>query len=332
MRIFAFKDVSNTDSSSGGAFPAIIDAVSKRYGCLPVVYGAAFDESFNVKHIRTNTYEDYKKLRGSKYVRSELGDSFKSVIDDLNKGYIVIFSGTPCQIAGLKKRVDTNKVNTANLFLVDIVCHGTPKPIVWNDFKQWIMQKQNSAICDFSFRYKKSRWKSYPIMARFDNGKTLVNTFPLRRYTQLFYSDLTLSEGCYKCPFATVERQSDITIGDFWGIRRVLPDYEFKEEVSQILISSAKGEIIFEDLSKNENYLIEEANVEVSAKFQDSFNSPTKKPENYYQFQKDYDNLDFQNLLVKYAEYNIKGFIKHCIKRGMGETGLLNIFKNIIKR
>lgn len=332
MNIYAFKDVSNTDSSSGGAFPAIISAVSKLYDCLPVVYGAAFDEEFNVKHIRASTEDEYIRLRGSKYVRSDLGNVFQSVLQDLKNGEVVIFSGTPCQVAALKKKVAISEVDEEKLILVDIVCHGTPKAVVWNDFKEWLTKQYHGKLTDFSFRYKKARWKSYPTMARFDNGKTVINSFKLRRYTELFYSDLTLNQGCYKCPYATVSRQSDITIGDFWGIRRVLPDFPFKEEVSQILVSSPKGMTIIEELQNVKDYYMEEANVDDSKKYQSTFTAPTHKPINADRFWSDYNTMDFQTILSKYASFNFKGFIKHCIKRGLGETGLLIAIKNALRR
>ena len=332
MKIFAFKDVSNTDSSSGGAFPAIISAVIKLYDCMPVVYGAAFDEDFNVKHIRTNTEEEYIKLRGSKYVRSDLGNVFQSVLQDLKNGEVVIFSGTPCQVAALKKKVAISEVDEEKLILVDIVCHGAPKEVVWNDFKEWLTKQYHGKLTDFSFRYKKARWKSYPTMARFDNGKTVINSFKLRRYTELFYSDLTLNQGCYKCPYATISRQSDITIGDFWGIRRVLPTFGFNEEVSQILVSSPKGMTIIEELQCVKEFHLEEASVEESRKYQSGFIASTPKPISTDRFWSDYHTMDFQETLAKYASYDLKGFFKHCIKRALGETGLLIMIKNVLRR
>lgn len=332
MKIFAFKDLSNIDSSSGGAFPAIIAAVIKLYDCMPIVYGAAFDEEFNVKHIRTTSDEEYIKLRGSKYVRSDLGNIFEDVLRDLQNNKVVIFSGTPCQVAALKKKVFLLEVNDDKLIFIDIVCHGTPKAVVWSDFKEWLMKKYHGKLCDFSFRYKKARWKSYPTMAKFDNGKTVVNSFILRRYTELFYSDLVLNQGCYRCPYATISRQSDITIGDFWGIRKVLPTFGFNEEVSQILVSSPKGMTIIEELQGVKEFHLEEASVEESRKYQSSFIAPTPKPINTDRFWYDYHTMDFQETLAKYASYDLKGFFKHCIKRALGETGLLIMLKNVLRR
>ena len=191
------------------------------------------------------------------------------------------------------------------------------------------MKKYHGKLCDFSFRYKKARWKSYPTMAKFDNGKTVVNSFILRRYTELFYSDLVLNQGCYKCPYATISRQSDITIGDFWGIRRVLPNFGFNEEVSQILVSSSKGMTIIEEMQGTKEFRMEEASIDESKKYQSSFVAPTPKPISTDRFWSDYHKMDFQEILKKYASYDLKGFLKHCIKRALGETGLLIMIKNI---
>lgn len=331
MNVYAFKDVSNIDSSSGGAFPAIIAAVRKLYNCFPVVYGAAFDEEFNVKHIRTNSIEEYVKLRGSKYVRSNLGNVYQDVLFDLQNGKVVIFSGTPCQVAALKKRVALSDVGEEKLILIDIVCHGTPKAAVWDDFKEWLMKRYHGKLCDFSFRYKKARWKSYPTMARFDNGKKVVNSFILRRYTELFYSDLILNQGCYHCKYATILRHSDITVGDFWGIRKVLPKFPFKEEVSQVLVNSSKGMTIIDELKNVKDFYMEEASADKSKKYQSTFNAPTHKPANTDRFWTDYNTMDFEAVLSKYASYNVIGFFKHCTKRALGETGILTAIKTALK-
>ncbi len=330
--IYAFKDIHNYDSSSGGAFPAIIRAVGLIERCNPIVYGAAFDENFNVKHIRTSCEEEYISLRGSKYVQSKLGNIYDSVCSDLIDGKVVIFSGTPCQMEGLNKKILKDGVDNSRLYLVDIVCHGTPKPIVWNDFKEWLEQRENSRLVEFSFRYSKAKWKSYPVMARFENEKRYINSFKLRRYTELFYSDLILNSGCYKCPFANINRNSDITIGDFWGIRKVIPEFPYKEEVSQVLVNTQKGKKLIEIMKNFEKCNVVEAELEKAIIYQMCFNHPTRKPDLYEEFWNDYSSMDFQNILKKYGGYNFRGAIKHLLKKFLGETGILILLKNIIKR
>ena len=331
MKIYAFKDPKNELSSSGGAFPAIIQAIADIERETPIVYGAAFDTNFSVSHIRTTCQEEYLKLYGSKYVRSKLCNCYENVVDDLNNRKLVVFSGTPCQISGLKNFVKTKGIDSTKLYLIDIVCHGTPQAKVWEDFKKWIEEKEKSKLIAFSFRYKQARWKSYPIMAQFDNGKKYVNNFKLRRYVELFYSDLILNESCYKCPFANTSRVSDITIGDYWGIRKTENEFPYKEEVSQILVNSEKGNLIINSFFDNNEYIICETNIEEAKKFQTTFNNPTSKPSKTYEFWSDYNNMEFENILKKYAGYNTRGMIKHCLKGFFGQTGLLLLIKDLLK-
>ena len=331
MKIYAFKDPNNKVSSSGGAFPAIIHAIQEIENEAPIVYGAAFDKDFSVKHIRTTCQEEYLKLYGSKYVRSAICNCYERVGKDLNNGKPVIFSGTPCQVAGLENYLKVKGIERKRFYSVDIVCHGTPKAKVWKQFKKWIEEKEKSKLIEFSFRYQQARWKSYPIMAHFENGKKYVNSFKLRRYVELFYSDLILNEGCYKCPFANTSRNSDVTIGDYWGIRKIVHQFPYKEEVSQILVNTKKGKFIINKLYDNNRYVICETNIEDAKKYQTTFNNPTSKPMKTEEFWQDFNNLDFESILKKYAGYNVKGFFKYFFKCFLGETGLLIFIKDILK-
>ena len=332
MDIYAFKDTSNITSSSGGAFPAILKAVEEMEGRRPIVYGAAFDDCFDVRHIRAVSEEDFQRLRGSKYVKSTMGSSIGDAVSDLMNGEIVVFSGTPCQIAGMKKRVEQESADDSKLYLIDIVCHGTPQQRVWKDFKSWLEGKYRSKLTDFSFRYAPARWKRYPTMASFENGKRIVNGFKLRRYTELFYSDLALESACYNCHFANTKRPSDITIGDFWGIRKVIPQFPYKEEVSQILPNTSKGNDIVDALKRNSNYIVGVSTLDKAQKYQMSFLQPTKKPDNVGAFWQDYQMKPFERVLKEYAGYNFCGMCKYCIKRFLGETKILLLVKSILKK
>ena len=125
------------DSTSGGVFSALAQYVINRQG---YVFGAEFDECWNVIHGYGQTYDDLKRFRGSKYVQSHMGDTFNEVKHLLEDDNWILFSGTPCQVAALKKKVAISEVDEKKLILVDIVCHGTPKAVVWNDFKEWLMK------------------------------------------------------------------------------------------------------------------------------------------------------------------------------------------------
>ena len=142
---------------------------------------------------------------------------------------------------------------------------------------------------------------------------------------------LILNVGCYKCPFANTNRVSDITIGDYWGIRKTENEFPYKEEVSQILVNSEKGDLIINSFFDNNEYIICETNIEEAKKYQTTFNNPTSKPLKTDEFWRDYNNMEFENILEKYAGYNACGMIKHCLKSFLGQTGLLLLIKDLLK-
>lgn len=222
-------------SSSGGVFAILANTFIEKQA---VIYGAAFDGDWNVKHIRVNQKEDLKKLYTSKYVQSEMTDNFKTVKVDLNSGKEVLFAGTPCQVAGLKCYLgkDYN-----NLTTVDFICHGVPSPLVWKCYINEKAASLKSKITDISFRDKKDGWKNYYFMVRTSNGNINYEKAGDNIYMNGFLKDLYLRPSCYDCKFKTLKRASDITLADFWGIDKVLPEMYDERGVSLCWTSSKKG-------------------------------------------------------------------------------------------
>lgn len=329
-KVFAFRHRKEIilESSSGGAFTAMADIViNSRHG---VVYGACFNDKLQVVHQRAETLKECKKFRGSKYVQSFLGNIFSQVEKDLRDGYNVLFTGTPCQIMALKKYCGNRNVPMETLVLVDIICHGVMNPCVWEKFKAWIEEKQHSNLRSVSFRYKKVRWSSYPIRLDFENGKKHINTFIARRFNALFFSAVALLDGCYKCPFANIERISDITIGDFWGIEKVMPKFPSEKGVSEIIVNSKKGMKLVNDILKIDGVIYDECLTDDYIKYQHNLNKPTNKPNDRDYFKEDIKTLSFSDVLKRYADYNILGFIRHCVKKILGEIGVTNWIKRHI--
>ena len=153
------------NSSSGGMFTAISDYILDIDG---VIFGAAFDENFVVRHQRAETVEERNKFRGSKYVQSNLVGVFKDIKNELNKGRTVLFTGTPCQNAGLRSYLNKNY---DNLYLCDIVCHGTPSPLIFENYKSFMQKKYKSRIKELSFRDKLLGWRSQAVGIQFINQK-----------------------------------------------------------------------------------------------------------------------------------------------------------------
>lgn len=231
-------------SSSGGIFTLIAEYVLARDG---VVFGACFDSDWNVIHDYTETKEGLARFRGSKYVQSNVGNSFTQVKTFLDSGREVLFSGTPCQVAGLKNYL---RKPYSNLLTVDLVCHGVPSPEVWRKYLQETIRKaygikNNKAavnpgdyISDISFRAKDKGWIKYNIKIIFRDGKVEIMPFYENPYMNVFLSDLSLRPSCYACPAKLHNMQSDITLADFWGGNRINPDIDDDKGCGLILIHS----------------------------------------------------------------------------------------------
>lgn len=282
-------------SSSGGLFTEIATTVINRGG---LVYGAAFDDDFKVVHTSINNLQDIPKLRGSKYVQSYIGNSFKSVERDLKNNHLVLFVGTPCQVSGLHRYL---RNDYSNLILCDFVCHGTPSPKVFECYKNWLEKKHQSQLNKFHFRDKKFGWSNFNVKGVFKNGKEYIGTWHKDPYLRLFLRELTSRPSCYECKYTNMQRPSDITIADFWGLHfdKKENGKHTDEGISLALINSKKGETLFKDC-KEELYYIERTS-QIIQSSQKSFSSPWTKPILREQFWKDFRISKFEKIISQYA-------------------------------
>ena len=229
------------DSTSGGAFSALADYVLEGGG---VVFGAALDARQHLRHIACFRKEDLWRLRGSKYVQSDLGDTFREVKKCLETRQ-VLFSGTPCQVDGLYRYLGSRP---ENLTTCDLVCHGVPSPGVWEDMARYIEGKRGRELQTVRFRNKVEGWYNSHFTAVYDDGT--VDTHPLYEtaFGRGFGRSLFLRSCCYRCPYASLNRPGDFTLGDLWGLR---PD-EFPEQqqkgVSLLLVNTPHGSHVFDQL------------------------------------------------------------------------------------
>lgn len=228
-------------SSSGGLFSVFAMDVLSRGG---VVYGAAYvGENLDVKHIRVNSQEGLASLRGSKYVYSETNTIYRSVREDL-KTRPVLFSGTPCQIAGLKAYL---KREYDNLLAVELICHGTPPARLFNGLKRE-MSELHGRLTGISFRDKAEGWGSRAMTGWYASGEKIRETGNLNDYFKAFIAHLTLRHSCEDCRFNDGKSGADVTLGDFWGVTNTIPDLNDNTGVSAVLLHSAKATAIFERL------------------------------------------------------------------------------------
>lgn len=235
------------DSTSGAAFSELASAILLRKG---VVYGCAWKTNrLTAVHTRIETESQLKRLRGSKYVQSEIGTTFQDAKKDLQRGRLVLYSGTPCQIAGLKLFLGKDY---SNLYLIDLVCHGIPSPKIFKEYIQYIEAKTGETITNYKFRAKKnSGWRSYVALT---NSKTINNDIMISvgfdPYSYAFHSSLLNRESCFQCDFSRIERTGDITLSDYWGgeKRHVQLRPIRKFGFSMIMCNSEKGKELTESI------------------------------------------------------------------------------------
>lgn len=304
-------------SRSGAAFIAISDYVLEQGG---VVYGVGYTDHFRVVHKRATTKDERNEFKGSKYVQSDLRNIFPQVKEDLKQGLTVLFSGTPCQTAGLSSYIGRRL--REKLILVDIVCHGVPSPYIWKDYLNYLEKKQGTKVLEVNFRNKqKFGWASHYESYKFPQ-KIEVKT----DFTYLFYSHIMLRDSCGKCYYTNTIRPSDITIGDFWGWEKT--DAQFNQDnkgCSLVFINTVQGDNIF-------NLIKQDLNI-VPAHLKNSLQPNLQHPSMIHpkreRFEKDYQRKGFEYVLKKYGDNwwkqsirkyksdirrKIKRILKHILK------------------
>lgn len=236
------KNIHEVETSrSGAAFVALSDHILKTGG---TVYGAGFDGGFKVIHKRATTKEERNEFKGSKYVQSDLGTVFSQVRQDLKDGLAVLFSGTPCQTAGLDCFLSERLKK--RLYLTDIVCHGACSPSVWKDYLEFLSSKYGKRITNVNFRDKQ-------LFGWTDNHESFCFEGEGKRFFKyLFYKPWHFRMSCYKCRYCNTKRPSDITLADFWGWEKLSPTLNIGDKgLSLVIISTEKGKDLFERAQKD---------------------------------------------------------------------------------
>lgn len=277
-------------SRSGGAFVALSDYILSLGGS---VYGAGYTDHFRVVHKRATTPEERDEFCGSKYTQSDMGNCFRQIKNELCGGGIVLFSGTPCQTAGLNSFV--GKRLRKNLYLVDIICHGTPSPYIWRDYLAYMEKKYNTTFTAIDFRDKKKfGWAAHYETFRSAEVEVSTSTF---RY--LFYKHIMLRYSCSNCHYNNFERPSDITLGDYWGWEKT--DEEFNADnkgCSLVIVSTEKGRDWFDKIKNKINYIpVKQENC-----LQPPLVAPFPAHTDRTKFEQDYVNHGFKYILYKYGD------------------------------
>ncbi len=263
LHVYAAKNPDEAiryQSSSGGIFTLLAEYIIHKGG---VVFGARFNDSWEVIHDYTETIEGLAAFRGSKYVQSKIGDTYEMVKQFLLADRYVLFSGTPCQIAGLRAFMQNNY---DKLLTVDLVCHGVPSPLVWRKYLEEILNrlvlrhfsiKNDLNITNIKFRDKKYGWRQYLFTIEYVLGKNgedkhfFQETAKKNSFMRGF-SNLFLRQSCHNCPVKSFKSGSDITIADYWGIQNVLPKFYDDKGISLVMVNSVKGKEVYDFLKKND--------------------------------------------------------------------------------
>ena len=276
-------------STSGGAFSAIADYIIRENG---TVYGCVLIDGM-VQHIRTEN--EYGSMRGSKYVQSDLKNIYSEIAHDLANRRKVLFTGTPCQCESVKKYLTLKKIQSADLILVDFICHGTTSPALFGDYISYYEKKKSKEITDHLFRSKINGWTKHTEMNILSDGTKDYRSYESQLFKSIFYSHLGMNEGCFECKYTSTNRISDITLADFWGVKKQHPDLFDENGVSFVLINSNKGQNVFEHCKNIEKQL-----VSITDTDQPSLHSPAVIPQKYNAFWADYHKKGFNYIVKKY--------------------------------
>ncbi|MDE6953378.1 MAG: Coenzyme F420 hydrogenase/dehydrogenase, beta subunit C-terminal domain [Erysipelotrichales bacterium] len=309
--IYAVKNKDNDirkRSTSGGVFTNLSEYIISNHG---IVYGAVLNKDLKVIHEKAETMDGIERMRGSKYVQSELKNVFVQIKDEI-KTRKVLFTGTPCQISALKLYLRNQ--NLDNLYLCDIVCHGVPSPKLWFEHISFIEKHFKKRISNYQFRSKINGWGNHTEVVYFTDGTYVYKSSIVQSFKYLFYTNAALRPSCYKCKYANLNRESDITIADFWGIEKNAPDFIDSLGVSLTMINTKKGLSLFESISSD----IISINCDLQKSLQPNMINPTKERIDRNVFWNIYYNKGYKNLLKKYSSYGLYYHTRQIIKKILG--------------
>lgn len=308
-------------STSGGAFAALAKWIFDKNG---VVFGCAWNNDLSAVHIPVLSMQELKKVQGSKYVQSDISKSFDLVHHYLKQDRYVLFSGTPCQCDALKSFL---KKDYEKLFCVEVICHGVPSNKMFKDYIHLLEKQLNGRIVDIHFRDKKNGWGALLKIDYIKNGHHKVKYLKPEEsyyYYYYFYRSLFFRESCYSCKYATKQRHSDFTIGDYWGVNKIHPELRAENGASVMIITGRKALATISELSR---YLrMTESNFESAQIENHQLISSSKKDKQYDTLFSDYNRNGPEKFNHEYRKKHFNLIIKGKIKRF-----LPNDVKKIVK-
>lgn len=299
-------------SSSGGIFTVLSDFFFEQNNAVVSCVYSYENDTVLFAFLNDETVRD--KARGSKYIQAEVGDAFQNIIkwivDNPDRSMLVV--GTGCQMAGLDLLLKEKKIRD-HVILVDLICHGAASSKLWKNFIHKIEYENGGHIDYITFKNKRNGWESPSVFAKIKDKELSI-----KPYADWFYMGWSLRESCYNCPYTRIDRNSDITIGDFWGIQNVMPDFYDKMGVSLVITHNENGENLFDSIKDKINY--RESNRKDC--LQPRLCTPQSKPKNRDKFWYDMNKRGIEYCEKKYCEHYDTPFtarIKKIIKQIMND-------------
>jgi len=319
------NDEIRADSTSGGAFTPIANYVLDKNG---VVFGAAFDLDYKVIHTYIENKCEIHKFRGSKYVQSYLGDSFKLAKKFLDEERWVCFSGTPCQIEGLKKYL---KKDYEKLVTVDVMCHAAPSPLVWKKYMSYIKKYKlkDENIEKVWFRDKSKYGFKYSMMTLKSKNNEYSNGVETDPYLRAFFGDLSDRPSCYDCAFKKLYHISDFTIWDCFIAEKYDKNLDDDKGTSRMLVNSSKGREIFDEIKNSFNFT--KIKVDVLTNNVKEMLHSVNLPESRNNFFKDLNNMSEKEFFKKWFPDSIKVKLERFVRIFLAKTGLYKKIKSFAK-
>lgn len=295
-------------STSGGAFTAIADAIFAQGG---IVYGAAMLDGMQVKHIRTSGKDDFEGLRSSKYLQSDTGTTYQMVEQDLKQGKVVLYSGTPCQIDGLKNYLGKNY---ENLYTADIVCHGVGSQAYFDKYMDFARERYGK-IKALRFRSKEyAGWSC-------GGGVVVVDTFdclkkiPYRDFDNYYYSYFLSGDiyrkSCYSCKYANTNRVGDFTLGDYWGVEALNLPLQTENGCSLLLVNNRHAMQLLDEIESLDRV---ETTVEQATHCNKQLNAPSKLMDSRQNRIGEYESMSGQQIQKEYLKNHRKTVVKGQLK------------------
>ena len=278
-------------SASGGAFRLFAEWMEKEGG---VIYGAAYDQAFRVCHQRAEGAGSWEKFCTSKYVQSAMDDCFTLVKADLEAGRPVLFSGTPCQVQGLKNFLEN--VDTEKLLTCDLICRAVPSPLIWKEWLSWIQKQIPGPVSSINFREKaQTGWHNNSLTLTGKDGQILYSkTHAENAFSRIFFKGLITRPSCYHCPFSSFERPGDLTLGDYWGVEKHSPEFDDDQGISLVMCNTEKGLAVWDQVAgKAESFPVSKEQCR-----QGALKKPQEEPEGRGEFWETYHKQGFEAAIL----------------------------------